>query len=77
MSKLKKVSNPRFLAEKFIVQYAASGRDLLLDSKPSQNNGVIVFANPDFQLNDSRMLAGADSQSLRNAPGNPIRKFRT
>jgi CHAT domain-containing protein len=59
----------RFLAENFIVQYAASGRDLLHDSKRSQNNGVIVFANPDFQLNDSRMLAGADSQSSRNAPG--------
>lgn len=68
---------PRFLAEKFIVQYAASGRDLLRDSKPSQNNGVIVFANPDFQLNDSRMLAGADSQSLQHAPGSPIRNFTT
>jgi CHAT domain-containing protein len=59
----------RFLAEKFIVQYAASGRDLLRDSKPAQNNDVLVFANPDFQLNDSRMLARADNQSLQNGPG--------
>jgi hypothetical protein len=55
---------PRFLAEKFIVQYAASGRDLLRDSKPSQNNGVIVFANPDFQLNDSRDAGGGRQPKL-------------
>ena len=29
----------------------------------------MVFANPDFQLNDSRMLARADNQSLQNGPG--------
>jgi CHAT domain-containing protein len=59
----------RFMAEKFIVQYAASGRDLMRDSKPAQNNGVIVFGNPDFQLNASKMLARAGNQTSQNGPG--------
>jgi hypothetical protein len=77
MSKLKKVSNPVSWRRNSLSNMRLVDEISCAIVKPSQNKGVIVFANPDFQLNDSRMLAGADSQSLRNAPGSPIRKFRT
>ena len=38
----------RFLAEKYSVRYVASGRDLLREFKPSPNQSMVVFGNPDF-----------------------------
>jgi CHAT domain-containing protein len=39
-----------FLAERYAVQYVASGRDLLREaSPPAQHPTAVVFANPDFK----------------------------
>jgi len=50
----------QFLAEKYDVQYVASGRDLLRELKPSTAKEVVLFANPDFGLSSTTMLAKAD-----------------
>jgi len=44
-------SDKRFLAEKYTMQYVASGRDLLRDLTPSTSTATVIFANPDFTLN--------------------------
>ena len=41
-------ANDKFLAEQYSIRYAASGRDLLRESKPSRSPTTIVYANPDF-----------------------------
>ena len=41
-------SDEKFLAEKYSINYVASGRDLLRENKPSGNPTTVVFANPDF-----------------------------
>jgi CHAT domain-containing protein len=38
----------RFVAEKYSLRYVASGRDLLSELKPTQNNQVVLLANPKF-----------------------------
>ena len=38
----------QFVGEKYSISYVASGRDLLRESKPSDNPMTVVFANPDF-----------------------------
>ena len=53
----------QFLAEKYDVQYVASGRDLLRELKPSTAKEVVLFANPDFDLASTPMLAKADNRS--------------
>jgi CHAT domain-containing protein len=53
----------QFLAEKYDVQYVASGRDLLREPKPSTAGKVVLFANPDFDLASTPMLAKADNGS--------------
>jgi tetratricopeptide (TPR) repeat protein len=53
----------KFLAEKYDVQYVASGRDLLRQVKPSIARQVVLFANPDFDLASTAMLAKADNRS--------------
>ena len=53
----------QFLAEKYDVQYVASGRDLLRELKPSTAREVVLFANPDFGLSSTTMLAKADNDS--------------
>jgi len=53
----------QFLAQRYSVQYVASGRDLLRDLKPSTSKEVILFADPDFDLGSARMLATADNSS--------------
>jgi tetratricopeptide (TPR) repeat protein/CHAT domain-containing protein len=53
----------QFLAEKYDVQYVASGRDLLRELKPSTAKEVVLFANPDFGLSSTTMLAKADNDS--------------
>jgi CHAT domain-containing protein len=40
--------NDKFLSEQYSLRYAASGRDLLRESKPSRSPAIIVYANPDF-----------------------------
>jgi CHAT domain-containing protein len=44
----------RFVAEKYLIQYVTSGRDLLREPEPALGKQVIVMANPkfdsDFQL---------------------------
>jgi CHAT domain-containing protein len=51
----------RFIAEKYSVQYVASGRDLLREPRPSAAKDVVLFANPDFNLASKPMLAVVDS----------------
>jgi CHAT domain-containing protein/Tfp pilus assembly protein PilF len=51
----------QFLAERYDLQYVASGRDLLREVKPSTAKEVILFANPDFDLASAAMLAEADN----------------
>jgi CHAT domain-containing protein len=53
----------QFLAQRYTVQYVASGRDLLRELKPSTAKEVILFANPDFRLTSTAMLAKADNRS--------------
>ena len=61
----------QFLAEKYDVQYVASGRDLLRELKPSTTKEVVLFANPDFDLASTPMLAKTDydpaSKSIRGS----------
>jgi CHAT domain-containing protein len=54
----------QFLAQRYSVGYVASGRDLLRELKPSTAKEVVLFANPDFDLASTVMLAKAD-----NGPG--------
>ena len=56
-------SEKRFLAEKYKVQYVASGRDVLRELKPSTSKEVVLFANPAFDLASTAMLAKADNRS--------------
>ena len=53
----------QFLAQRYDVQYVASGRDLLRELKPSTAKEVVLFANPDFGLASTAMLAKADNRS--------------
>ena len=53
----------QFLAQTYEVQYVASGRDLLREPKPSTSKEVVLFANPDFDLASTTMLAKADNGS--------------
>ena len=55
----------QFLAQTYDVQYVASGRDLLRELKPSTAKEVVLFANPDFDLASTTMLAKADNRSSR------------
>jgi hypothetical protein len=47
----------QFLAQTHSVQYVANGRDLLRKLKPSTAKEVVLFANPDFDLVSTPMLA--------------------
>src|SRR5271166_2363714 len=53
----------QFLAQTYDLQYVASGRDLLRELKPSTGKDVALFANPDFDLSSTAMLAKADNGS--------------
>jgi tetratricopeptide (TPR) repeat protein len=53
----------QFLAERYSVQYVASGRDLLRELKHSTAKDVVLFANPDFGLASTPILAKADNVS--------------
>ena len=53
----------QFLAEKYNVQYVASGRDLLRELKPSTTKVVVLFANPAFDLASAPVLVKADNGS--------------
>ena len=50
----------QFLAEKYNIQYVASGRDLLRELKPSTAKEVVLFVNPDFGLTSIPILAKAE-----------------
>jgi tetratricopeptide (TPR) repeat protein len=53
----------QFLAQRYDVQYVASGRDLLREPKPSAAKEVVLFANPDFDLASAPMLGKVDNSS--------------
>jgi tetratricopeptide (TPR) repeat protein/CHAT domain-containing protein len=53
----------QFLAQTYDVQYVASGRDLLRELKPSMGKEVVLFANPDFGLASTTILAKAEHRS--------------
>ena len=53
----------QFLAQAYTVQYVASGRDLLRELMPSTAKEVVLFANPDFDLASTPMLAKAEDRS--------------
>ena len=53
----------QFLAQRYSVQYVASGRDMLRELKPSTAREVVLFANPDFGLVSTAMLAKEDDRS--------------
>jgi CHAT domain-containing protein len=62
----------QFLAEKYDVQYVASGRDLLREPKLLPAKEVVLFANPDFNLGSTAMLTkaghrSADAGSIRGS----------
>ena len=59
----------RFLSEKYSLSYVASGRDLLRESRPSDNPMTVVFANPDFGSQAITQASGTgDLQSIRLKP---------
>ena len=53
----------QFLAQRYYVQYVASGRDLLRELKPSTAKEVVLFANPAFDLTSAAMSAKAEDRS--------------
>jgi tetratricopeptide (TPR) repeat protein/CHAT domain-containing protein len=53
----------QFLAQKYDIRYVASGRDLLGELQPSTAKEVVLFANPDFGLASTAMLAKAEARS--------------
>jgi len=54
----------RFIAEKYSIQYVASGRDLLHELKPpSDRSAAVVFAAPDFNLSSNQTVADATSKT--------------
>jgi len=53
----------QFLAQTYDVQYVASRRDLLRELKPSIASEVVLFADPDFGLVSTPMLAEANNRS--------------
>ena len=53
----------QFLAQRYEVQYVASGRDLLRELKPSIAKEFVLFANPDFEIAPTTMLAKAEGRS--------------
>jgi tetratricopeptide (TPR) repeat protein len=53
----------QFLAQTYTVQYVTSGRDLIRQVNPSAAKAVVLFANPDFNLGSTPMLANAGERS--------------
>jgi CHAT domain-containing protein len=53
----------QFLAQRYNIQYVASGRDLLRGLKPVGGKEVVLFANPAFDLASTAMFAKADNHS--------------
>jgi tetratricopeptide (TPR) repeat protein len=53
----------QFLDQTYDVQYVASGRDLLRELKPSTVREVVLFANPDFGLASTAILAKGEDHS--------------
>jgi CHAT domain-containing protein len=53
----------QFLAQTYNVQYVTSGRDLLRELKPATDKQVVLFANPDFGLASTGLLAKAEDRS--------------
>jgi CHAT domain-containing protein/Tfp pilus assembly protein PilF len=51
-----------FVAEKYSVQYATSGRDLLRESQPTERKQVIVMANPQFDREIQLASGGLPSE---------------
>ena len=49
-----------FVAEKYLIQYVASGRDLVREVRPPSSSQVFVFANPEFNSFPSTLVADAD-----------------
>ena len=58
-------ANGKFLAEKYRISYVTAGRDLVRGVKPSTTKGMIVFANPNFQLG----IHGKSPTSSKADPG--------
>ena len=56
-------TDKQFLAQRYDLQYAASGRDLLRAPKPSTAKEVVLFANPDFKMTQTVMLAETDNST--------------
>jgi tetratricopeptide (TPR) repeat protein len=69
-------ADEKFLAEKYSFSYAASGRDLLKESKLNRNQSMLVFANPDFGTRaDLGGLADASSVALRSIEMRDLQKI--
>jgi len=57
-----------FVADKYLIQYAASGRDLLKGDAPAASPGLVVFANPSYQGGEpATAQTAAHGASLRLA----------
>jgi CHAT domain-containing protein len=62
-------SEGHFLAEKYRVQYVASGRDLLRDFQPTAVRTAAIFANPNFTLTPGEDTTGSGGQYLNHSEG--------
>ena len=65
-------NDEQFLAQRYSVQYVARGRDLLRELRPSTAKEIVLFANPDFDLASTAMLAKSvdrspDGSSIRGS----------
>jgi len=52
-----------FVAEKYLIQYVTSGRDLLREPQPALNKEVVVMANPNFDTDIQLASLDPPSQS--------------
>jgi uncharacterized small protein (DUF1192 family) len=71
----------QFLAQRYSVQYVASGRDLLRELKPSTVKKVVLFANPDYRHASTAVLAKAedgssDADSIRGSARGHVEDWR-
>jgi CHAT domain-containing protein len=53
----------QFLCQKYSISYVASGRDLLLQPKPSSSHQMEIYANPDFAATSS-VIVPAETNSM-------------
>jgi CHAT domain-containing protein/Tfp pilus assembly protein PilF len=55
----------KFICEKYLISYVASGRDLAKQDSAKENKTITVFANPKFDLNSTKKIG--DRLAMRSS----------